>query len=412
MGKQSQPVASRNGSSLNVKIVFFTHGGVLYGANLSMIDLIVGLRKKGVASMVIHANDGPIKDRLCDLVIPSRQIPFDMCVHWRSDKPLWHPRRWASELANAVRAVRKERFNRHQLGAMVAAAREFRADIAVSNASSTVIGLEVAKILGIPHVWHIREFGDLDWDYFPDGGFRRRREHILQSAKAICVSAAVARHHKAQCAIADDGRFAVVHNPVGASEELAHRAALYQQDRDHGPFIFCITGFVKYSKGQFDAVSALRRVIDKGGVAHLVVAGQGAIKELKAHAQKEGVAEHVHVLGHVADLANVYQRADCGLMCSIAEGFGRVTAEFMSWGKPVIGRNCGATSEVIEDGVTGLLYDGTIDGLSSAMIRIMRDQDLRRGLARRALQHASSHFSQETSASAFLSQVSPHLGHN
>jgi glycosyltransferase involved in cell wall biosynthesis len=99
-------------------------------------------------------------------------------------------------------------------------------------------------------------------------------------------------------------------------------------------------------------------------------------------------------------------------MCSVAEGFGRVTAEFMSWGKPVIGRNSGATPEIVEDGLNGLLYDGTVDGLSSAMIRMMRDDSLRGESARHALQKASNHFCHETNAAAFMAQVGPLLGRN
>jgi len=401
VGKESGRIARGDGNPLSVKIVFFTHGGILYGANLSMIDLIVGLREKGVESMVIHAHSGPIEDRLRDLGIPSKCIPFEMCVHWRSDKPTWHPRRWVSEIANSIRALRKERFNKRQLKELAVATRAFGADVAVSNASGTVIGLEVAKQLGIPHVWHIREFGDLDWDYYPDGGMRRRREQILQSAKVVCVSQAVADHFKKQCGITD-GRVVALHDSIASRDELSARAQGAPVNTEKGPFTFAITGFVKYSKGQFDAVSALRRVVDAGGDARLVVAGQGATEELKAHVQALGVADRVEVLGHVSDLSEVYRRADCGLMCSVAEGFGRVTAEFMSWGKPVIGRNSGATPEIVEDGVNGLLYDGSVSNLAEKMTLMAEDRNLASRLGVRALEQAAQRFEHSVCATGFL----------
>lgn len=50
------------------------------------------------------------------------------------------------------------------------------------------------------------------------------------------------------------------------------------------------------------------------------------------------------------------RRADAILMCSKREAFGRVTVEGMLAGKPVIGANSGGTLELIQDGITGLLY--------------------------------------------------------
>lgn len=391
-----------------MKIVFFTHGGILYGANLSMIDLIVGLRARGVDCMVVHAQHGPIEERLRGLSIPSACIPFEMCVHWKSEKPWWHPRRWISEAANWSRAIRKKTFNARQRSKLVDAARKFAASAAVSNASGTVIGLDVAKSLGIPHIWHIREFGDLDWDYSPDFGFAQRRRQLQESAKVICVSQAVADHFKKQCSISDSNKVVAMHDSIASKDELTERAKVANSSQSRsGAFTFAITGFIKYSKGQFDAVSALAKLVERGFDARLVVAGQGATEELKKHAEALGVADRVDIRGHVTDLSEVYRESDCGLMCSKAEGFGRVTAEFMSWGKPVIGRHSGATPEVVEHEVNGLLYNGEIGDLSRCMERILADEDLALRLGWKALESAASRFSHDTNAEKFLRAIEP-----
>lgn len=373
-----------------------------------MLDLIIGLREKGVESMVIHAQEGPIRERLRDLGIQSHWIPFARNVHWRSTKALWSPRRWMSEAANYSRALRKERFNQQQVPELLAATLAFGAHLIVSNTSASVIGLNVATELHLPHVWHIREFGDLDWDYYPDYGMRRRRMYILQSAQVVCVSKAVAEHIGRQCGITDK-RIVVLYDSIASRDELTARAQYVSVTPNSGSFVFAIMGFVKYSKGQFDAVSALRRIVAQGGDPRLIVAGQGATDELQEYAQAEGVADRVDVLGHVSDLSKLYRMADCGLMCSAAEGFGRVTAEFMSWGKPVIGRNSGGTPEIIEDNVNGLLYDGTVDDLASKMLQVMRDSELTSRLGFTAANDALRRFSHQTSSSKFIGLVSPLL---
>ena len=49
-------------------------------------------------------------------------------------------------------------------------------------------------------------------------------------------------------------------------------------------------------------------------------------------------------------------KADIVFMCSTNEAFGRVTVEGMMSGALVVGKDCAATSEIIDNGRTGILY--------------------------------------------------------
>jgi glycosyltransferase involved in cell wall biosynthesis len=53
----------------------------------------------------------------------------------------------------------------------------------------------------------------------------------------------------------------------------------------------------------------------------------------------------------------------------------------MQYALPVIGRRSGATPEIIEDGISGFLYDD-INGLEEAMEKLIRDRDLRSALGK------------------------------
>ena len=61
-------------------------------------------------------------------------------------------------------------------------------------------------------------------------------------------------------------------------------------------------------------------------------------------------------MGYRSDFYPHIKEYDCGVMCSKSEGFGRVTAEYMMAGLPVIASDTGANPEIITDNVTGLLY--------------------------------------------------------
>jgi glycosyltransferase involved in cell wall biosynthesis len=74
-------------------------------------------------------------------------------------------------------------------------------------------------------------------------------------------------------------------------------------------------------------------------------------------------------------MGSFYRRIDCGLMCSTSEGFGRTTVEYMSWGKPVIGRDSGATPEILETNLTGILCGRSTDSLAGAMLQLAAQEN-------------------------------------
>ena len=62
------------------------------------------------------------------------------------------------------------------------------------------------------------------------------------------------------------------------------------------------------------------------------------------------------MLGYREDVCSLLHEYDCGVMCSRSEGFGRVTAEYMMAGLPVIASDTGANPELVNEGQTGLFY--------------------------------------------------------
>lgn len=91
------------------------------------------------------------------------------------------------------------------------------------------------------------------------------------------------------------------------------------------------------------------------------------------------------------------------------EQFGRVLAEAMACGVPVIGARSGAIPEVIGD--AGLLFDeGDVDGLADCLIRLKASPALRNELAQRGLARATTRYSQTVLAQQvgdFLRELLP-----
>jgi len=132
--------------------------------------------------------------------------------------------------------------------------------------------------------------------------------------------------------------------------------------------------------------------------ARLVVAGDGDDQaRLQAKASSLGLGRSIEFRGHVSSgaLDSLYKRMCFMVMPSRGEGFGFVFLEAMRHGKPVIA-GVGAGSEIVDNGRTGFVVDpGDRAALTSAVVRLFRDEDLRLGMGERARVRFNENFTSD-----------------
>ena len=76
---------------------------------------------------------------------------------------------------------------------------------------------------------------------------------------------------------------------------------------------------------------------------------------MKKFAVRHGIAGQINFLGPRTDVHSMLGNYQIGLMCSKSEGFGLVTAEYMHAKLGVIASNTGASPELIDNEITGLV---------------------------------------------------------
>ena len=87
---------------------------------------------------------------------------------------------------------------------------------------------------------------------------------------------------------------------------------------------------------------------------------------------------------------------DVVVLATEMETFGLVLIEAMRSGVAVVGSNAGGVPEIIEDGVSGLLFEpGNAADLAAKLRRYCMDRDLRRRLAAAGKARADSLFALE-----------------
>lgn len=282
-------------------------------------------------------------------------------VHW-FDVPAISEPGGTTKRYPVRRLVRSMASSVLNVGLLALLVRRARADVVMSNSFAAhpfvVFG---AKALRIPSVLYLRDIAQ-------PGRGRRVLERCARSASAtIAISRAVAD-------TVVKGSPMIVTNPV-APPSLPDGAPEWRTGRPTVGFI----GRIDPGKGLEDLIGAAH-LVD----ADFVVAGgrhtgspeyERTIRRLAA-AVPDG---RMRFIGRVDGPGAVLGAIDALVVPSRMEPWGRVAAEALLAGVPVVAANAGGLPEIIEDGRNGLLFDpGEVVELAACLRRLLGDSDLRR----------------------------------
>jgi glycosyltransferase involved in cell wall biosynthesis len=128
--------------------------------------------------------------------------------------------------------------------------------------------------------------------------------------------------------------------------------------------------------------------------AHLVLAGQGVLRaQLQIRVNQLGLTNRVHFLGLRTDIPDVLGAADIFVLSSDYEGNPLSVIEAMAAGLPIVSTAVGGVPELLQNGREGFIVQpGNADGLSEAMVTLLKDSDLRRTMGRAAALRAKAKF--------------------
>ena len=371
-----------------MRVCFISHSAGRYGAELALLELLQGLVKLGVRCLVLVPKEGPILSELDRMNIEWRIIHYPK---WTSRSLLT---RIAKSLISLVIAVR-----------MAQILVQWRCDVVYTNTSVICAGTFAAWFARKPHVWHLHE----------SSRQKSKTEskveeywmlHLMQhlSKYIVVVSHAVKNDYMRYM---ESGKIRLIYQAVTLCDEIEKTDDLYH---DRCFFQCVIVASLNPWKGQREAITALSEVVRRGINARLLVVGDGKerfLTALQRQVKDCNLEQYVEFIGYVENPMKFIRIADVVLICSRWEGFGRVTVEAMLAGRPVIGTNGGATAELIQDGVTGLLYDrGDYNELANKIQYLYENPEKRLKLGSAACIWAVDRFTQERYAKEILDLLS------
>jgi glycosyltransferase involved in cell wall biosynthesis len=216
------------------------------------------------------------------------------------------------------------------------------------------------------------------------------------SDRIVCVS----NHLREQllAAGAAPERTLVVHRGT----DLGRFPPAERAGRGEGPLRLLMVGRLVEKKGHRDALAALRRLLDAGCPAQLVIVGDGPARAailLEAARLGLGAALELAAPTDQAGLRRRFESADLFLHCSVTaadgdvEGIPNVVVEAAASGLPLLATRHGGIAEVVEEGRSGLLVpERAPEALAAALLRLAREPALRLALGAGAAERARRDF--------------------
>lgn len=364
---------------MTMNILFLTHYDNFYGSSRSLMSLLKGLQEYDIKPFVVIPKLGGFTDALSE-----QNITYKItALPWWVNKKKLSTREKFIVVKKNFRSVKTIR----QL------VQEWQIDVIYTNSSVIAVGRLAAMLEGVPYIWHIREFGDLDWSLgfiFPEW----MSKLLLKSSDAVICHAKVVRDYWFSH---PTKHIHQVYNGSATMNQFDQRLEQRKKNQNHDRFVFAMLSAISSNKGQEKAIRALAVLKQKGYMPLLVLAGTGK-KDYMAHLKQLVIELDIHdqvdFLGFVNDPYEVYFDADCALICSEHEAFSRVGLEAMSTALPLIGKNSGGNPEIILHEETGFLYD-SFDSLVECMIRMVKNPEWSRELGLAGWKRAKEKFNIE-----------------
>ncbi len=322
------------------------------GAFLSMVKLTAILQKKyNHRIIVVLPKEGPGKTLLDKEGIKSITIPsYDWTVRIANRK----------SLKIKIKHIIKEMVNQTAVPKICKVIREENIDLVHINTSWTYVGAKAALKMGVPLIWHIREF--LEEDQKREIWNKKKGYALMkQATHAVAISQSIFEKY---APIIGKEKMTAILNGIDPEPFLCTEHRILEK-----PIIqLLIVGRVCERKGQLDAIRACISLHKKGYKNfRLSVVGADANEEalkMKKLVENCNASDYIKFCGTSDNVAEYYKSSDITFMCSVAEAFGRVTVEAMMSGSLVIGAESAGTVEIIKNGETGLLYaGGNVDDL-------------------------------------------------
>jgi len=334
------------------------------GGQNQVLTTVLGLRALGHRTMLVAHSGGELRQRAAeglDLVPLAPKTEMDLTAAWR--------------LSRIIKQLKPDIVHAHDPHAVAMAA----------------LGLSMSTQLAKPPLvaarrvdFHLRGNSLSRWKYRQVDCFICASEAIRQMliGDGVPAARAVTVHEGIDIERVDRAKPADLHGEFW----LPHQA----------PIVGNVAALVAH-KGQRHLIEAAKAVLPQVPDARFIIAGEGELRPaLERQIKEDHLEKHVLLAGFRPDVLSLHRAFDIFVMSSITEGLGTSLLDAMAAGKPIVATRAGGIPEVVADGETGILVaPRDHEAMAEAIVRLLKDEGLRRRMGDAGRARAQSLFSAE-----------------
>ncbi len=228
----------------------------------------------------------------------------------------------------------------------------------------------------------------------------RRHQYMLDRTALLLEPSEIAREHDLRVFGLAPEKVAVVPGAIDTNRFDPARCSASLRERLTIPedaYVVGIVARMQTHRHFEDLLQATRQLIDVMPNAHLLIVGRGTHQQrvVEDPARDMGMADHVHITGFVDgdDFVGAIQAMDTGVyLVPGSDGTCRAAREILAMGKPLVVADRGMLREIVADGESGMVTDGSVDALLSAFCELGQDVARRTAMGQQARQRAEEHF--------------------
>lgn len=362
-------------------VIYILNATIMGGATISFMNMLEGLMPKGVTPIVVIPK-GNISKEFAQF-LKKNDISFFQAHITMS--ALHKPRIFRDYIKLPLSFLKMNLYRLITESELRKIIRTTHPDIIHTNVGVIHEGGKIARSLHIPHIFHLREYQDIDFNWMIYPSKSSFEKQLGKSSAVISITDGIRSHFN----LTDVPTAHTIYNGIFHETE-----SIYIHDKSK--YFLCMSR-ISPEKGHPDVIAAFSEFHKRHPDYRLVIAGFGDnkyIEGLKALAGNTGCLEAIDFVGFHHDVKPLMSRAKALIVASHNEGFGRMTAEACFMGCIVIGRNTAGTKEIM--GKTGGLGFMDTKMLLSRMEEIYNMPDEQyKALALTAQQKATQLFSIE-----------------
>jgi len=334
------------------------------GGQNQVLTTLMGLRALGHRTMLVAHSEGELRQRAAeglDLVPLAPKTELDLTAAWR--------------LSRLLRQLKPDVIHAHDPHGVAMAA------LALSMSTQIV---KPPLVASRRVDFHLRGNSLSRWKYRQVDCF-------------ICASEAIR-----QMLVGDgvaESRAVTVHEGIDIERvERADPANLHGEFwlPHHAPIVGNVAALVPH-KGQRHLIDAAKAVVLQMPDTRFIIAGEGELRPaLERQIRDHHLEKHVLLAGFRPDVLSLHKAFDIFVMSSLTEGLGTSLLDAMAAGKPIVATRAGGIPEVVGDEETGVLVPPRDhDAMAEAIVRLLKDDTLRRKMGDAGRARARSLFSAE-----------------